>query len=274
MPLVDTHTHLNDEAFADDLEEVLDRAGEAGVGRLVVAGYDLPSSQAAVTIAERYPEVWATVGVSPHEAMAWSAASAERLAGLTGSGKVVAVGEIGLDYHYDLSPRETQRAVFCAQIELAVALDLPIVVHSREAHADTLAALRAHDARAVGGVMHCFSGSLETALAAWSLGFHISFAGPLTFANAARLREVAGRVPRAALLTETDAPYLTPHPHRGRRNEPAMVALVAAALAEARGMQIEELTAVVWENAERVFGFTRPNRAREGGRPGAGRLRT
>lgn len=260
MALIDTHVHLNDEAFGADLGEAVARAEAAGVRRMVVAGFDLPSSVAATVIADRFRDVWATVGISPHEAKTWSPAAAAELRRLAGHPKVVGIGEIGLDYHYDFSPRAVQHEAFAAQVELAVSAGLPIVVHNREAHADTLAILKAGGAGRVGGVMHCFSGSLETARAAWAMGFRLSFAGPLTFKNAARPREIAGAVPAEALLTETDAPYLTPHPHRGRRNEPAFVALVAAALAEARGLPLAELAATVWENAERVFGFGKRER--------------
>lgn len=252
MRLVDTHAHLNDPAFADDLEEVLARARAAGVARLVVAGYDLPSSRRALAIAEKADWIWATVGVSPHEALAWEEESLAELAELAAHPKAAAIGEIGLDFYYDY-PRPAQREAFRRQLALAVELGKPVVIHDREAHAETLAILEEGGAGRVGGVMHCFSGSVETALAAWAMGFHISFAGPVTFKNAVRPREVAAALPLAAILTETDAPYLTPHPHRGQRNEPMRVSLVAAALAAARGMSQEELAAAVWENAARAF---------------------
>ena len=255
MVFVDTHVHLNDPAFADDLETVVARARAADVGRMVVAGYDRASSERAVALADRYPEIWAMVGISPHEAKTWEDPSAEWLASLAKRPKVVGIGEIGLDYHYDYSPRPVQREVFRAQIELAVSAGLPIAVHSREAAADTLATLEEARGRLTGGVMHCFSGSLETARAARAMGLAISFAGPLTFKNAANLRAVAGALPPEALLTETDAPYLTPHPHRGERNEPALVPLVAAALAETRGTSLETLAGTVWANAERIYSF-------------------
>ncbi|MGE5598223.1 MAG: TatD family hydrolase [Bacteroidota bacterium] len=254
--LIDAHVHLNDEAYAADLEAVLDRARAAGVARLVVAGYDAPSSRAAVDLASSHEEVWAAVGVSPHAAASWNEETAREIAALARAAKVVAVGEIGLDYHYDFAPRGVQRAVFRAQLALAASCGRPVVVHNREAHADTLAIL-AEQKAGVRGVMHCFSGSLETALTAWQQGFRISFAGPLTFKNADRLRAIAARLPREALLVETDAPYLAPHPHRGRRNEPANVRLVLEALAAARGEAPEATAEAVWENAARTFDFAR-----------------
>ncbi|MGQ9779594.1 MAG: TatD family hydrolase [Bacillota bacterium] len=257
MRLIDVHVHLNDPAFAEDLPAVVARAEAAGVARMVVTGYDLPSSAAAVELAERYPSVWAAVGVSPHEAATWNEKTREELLALAGRRKVVAIGEIGLDYYYDHPDRAVQQEAFRAQLAMAVSLGLPVVVHAREAHADTLAILREAGIEKVGGVMHCFSGSLETARAAWEMGFTISFAGPITFKNAVRPREVARGLPLAALLCETDAPYLTPHPHRGERNEPARVRLNLETLAVLRGLPPADMAWIVWENAERIFGFAR-----------------
>ncbi|MCL6614843.1 MAG: YchF/TatD family DNA exonuclease, partial [Firmicutes bacterium] len=257
MRLVDVHVHLNDPAFAEDLPAVVARAEEAGVARMVVAGYDLPSSARAVALAERFPSVWAAVGVSPHEAETWCEEVREDLLALARGEKVVAVGEIGLDYHYERAARAVQREVFRAQLEMAAFLGLPVVVHDREAHAETMAILREAGAERVGGVMHCFSGSPETARDAFAMGFGISFAGPITFKNAFRPREVARGLPLAALLCETDAPYLAPHPRRGERNEPALLGLNLAVLAEIHGLPPEDMAWIVWENAERIFGFAR-----------------
>ncbi|MGE5530219.1 MAG: TatD family hydrolase [Patescibacteria group bacterium] len=257
MRLIDTHVHLNDPAYAQDLDEVLGRARDAGVERMVVVGYDLPSSARAAALAERYPQIRAAVGISPHEAETWCDEAGDELARLARRAGVVALGEIGLDHHYVRDPagRARQTAAFAGQLDLACALGLPVVVHDREAHAEVLALLRARGASLAGGVMHCFTGSEETARAAWDLGLRVSFAGPLTFQNAARTRAVAAKLPPECLLVETDAPYLTPHPYRGRRNEPCHVALVAAALAEARGAPLAELAEGLWRNAELCFGF-------------------
>jgi len=262
---IDTHVHLNDPAFRDDLPEVLERAGRAGVARMVVAGYDLSSSITAVSLAGQYGGLWAAVGYSPHEARTWDDQGADRLAELAADRKVVAIGEIGLDYHYDFSPRQRQLEVFQHQIDLAVRLNLPVVIHSREAAEHTMDILRRSAPRLRGGVMHCFSGSLETALTACNLGFLISFAGPLTYKNAERLRETAARLPENRLLSETDAPYLTPHPDRSqRRNEPAKVGLIVSALADAKGKSLEEMAAAIWANAERVFSFAEQDDGKRG----------
>ncbi|NLG84997.1 MAG: YchF/TatD family DNA exonuclease [Firmicutes bacterium] len=257
MRLIDVHVHLNDPAFADDLPAVIARAEAAGVARMVVTGYDLPSSAAAVELAERYPSVWAAVGVSPHEAATWNEEARRQLRVLAGREKVVAIGEIGLDYHYDRPARSVQQEAFRAQLTLAVELGLPVVIHAREAHAEPLALLRETGAEKVGGGMHCFSGSLETARTAFAMGFGLSFAGPITFKNAVRPKEVARSLPMAALLTETDAPYLAPHPHRGERNEPALVRYNLEALAELHSLPPADMAWIVWENAERIFAFSR-----------------
>lgn len=254
--LVDAHVHLNDPQFEADLEAVVARARAAGVGAMIVAGYDLPSSKRAADLAAQFPEVWAVVGVSPHDARTWDENSRKSLIALASHPKVVGIGEIGLDYHYDRSPRPVQREVFRAQLEVALSLGLPVVIHEREAAEDTLALLR--EARARRGIMHCFSGSVETAQICWRLGLRISLAGPVTFKNAVRPREVAAAMPLEALLTETDAPYLAPHPHRGSRNEPARVGLVAQAVADARGMSLADLAAAVWRNAKETFDLGPP----------------
>ena len=250
---IDSHAHLNDEAFREDLPATITRAGEAGVGAMIVVGFDLTSSLAAVQLAEEYPPLWAAVGVHPHDAKSWDNATEERIAALLTREKVVALGEIGLDYHYEYSSRAAQQTAFRAQLRLAQKAGKPFIIHNREAHQDTMTVLKEESTGAAGGVMHCFSGSLETARECLRLGLHLSFAGPLTFANAVHLREVAAALPLEKLLVETDAPYLTPVPFRGRRNEPARVGLVGEALANLKGLAVAEVMAATAANTCRLF---------------------
>ncbi|MDR2515267.1 MAG: TatD family hydrolase [Christensenellaceae bacterium] len=250
--LFDTHAHLSDARFAEDLPDVLRRAREDGVGKMLTIGTSLEDSARALEIARNQPDIWATAGIHPHEA---SSSSAETLGGirsLAADPKVRAIGEIGLDYHYDLSPREVQRSAFSTQLELAGELKLPVVLHIREAHGDALAILRGLK-RKIAGVVHCYSGSIESAREYMALGLHISFTGSVTFKNAQRLAVVAGEIPLERLLVETDCPYMAPVPLRGKRNEPANVALVAAFLAELRGLPTEALAEAATANAEALF---------------------
>jgi TatD DNase family protein len=252
--LVDSHAHLDDERFAPDLEAVLDRARDAGVQRIVTVGTGLASCEAAIALATRYPGfVWASVGIHPHDAAGADETALARLGELARSPGVAAIGETGLDYHYDRSPREVQRAVFESQIRLARLMDLPVVVHCREADEDCLAILSEWAGSGLRGVMHCFSGDQPTAEALVGMGFFISFAGPLTFPNAGKLRETARLAPMDRLLIETDCPWLAPQPVRGRRNEPAFVRHVAEALAAVRGMTADEVAAGTAANAVRLF---------------------
>jgi TatD DNase family protein len=253
--LVDSHAHLDDGRFAADLGAVLDRAREAGVQRIVTVGTGLASCEAALALAQRNPGfVCASVGIHPHDAAGADEAALARLAELARSPGVVAIGETGLDYHYDRSPRDVQRAVFESQIRVALRLNLPVVVHCREAYEDCLAVLKGHAGDGLRGVLHCFAGDRTTAEALIGMGFFISFAGPLTFPNAGNLREVARLAPMEQLLIETDCPYLAPQPVRGRRNEPAFVRHVAEALAALRAMPAEEVAARTAANAARLFG--------------------
>ncbi|NLW56091.1 MAG: TatD family hydrolase [Firmicutes bacterium] len=254
MRLFDTHCHLNDNAYLPDLPEVVKRAEAAGVERMLVVGYDLASSRMAVELADEYPQLYAAVGIHPHNAVAFTAEDLTALEQMLTHKKVVALGEIGLDYHYDHSPRKTQQAVFRQLLALADKLGKPVVIHAREAHADLLAILKA-GAATYQGVMHCYSGSRELTREYAKLNFYFSVAGPVTFANARRLPEVIKEIPAERLLIETDAPYLTPHPYRGRRNEPAYVALVAKRLAEILGSTPEEVAEQTWQNAHACFGL-------------------
>jgi TatD DNase family protein len=254
--LVDTHCHLDFASFDGDRDEVIARAAAAGVGRIVVPAIDLDSSPAVVALAERYPGVYAAVGVHPNATAGWQARWLDRLAELALHPKVVAVGEIGLDYYRDHSPPEVQRVAFAAQLALAHRLGKPVIIHNRQADADVLEQLRqmSPDGRPA-GVLHSFSAGWETAAAALALGYYLGFTGPVTYKKAEELRRVAGQTPLERLLVETDAPFLAPQPWRGRRNEPAYVAEVAAKIAELHGLPFEAAARQTTENAERLFGL-------------------
>ncbi len=254
MYLIDTHVHLHVAAFDEDRAAALLRAREVGVRRMINVGYDLPSSRASIALAAEDPEIYATAGIQPHYAAETGPEEMARLEALLGEPRVVALGEIGLDYHHDRAPRPRQRELFEAQLEIARRRGLPVVVHSREAHADTVAVLAAA-AHPLPVVMHSFSGDWAYGQACLALGAFLSFSGPLTFPKAQELHEVAARAPLDRLLVETDCPYLSPHPLRGRRNEPARVRLVVEQLARLRGVPLVELVDVLWHNACRVFGL-------------------
>lgn len=254
MRLIDTHAHLNDSKFAGDIDEVVARAEAAGVERIIVCGYDLESSQSAVKLARRFDCIYATVGVHPHDAKHYSAEIEPVLTELAGYEKVLAIGEIGLDYHYDFSPRPEQRAAFEAQIELAWKLRMPIVVHSRESNDEALEVLRDHARNIIGCVFHCFSGDENFARQVLDMGFYIGVDGPVTYKASEKLRRVIEMCPMDRLLIETDCPYLTPIPHRGKRNEPAYVRYVAEEVARIKAVPIEELAEATTANARRLLG--------------------
>lgn len=252
--LFDTHCHLMDERFSDDLDAVITRAQDAGVNRIVVPGVDVATSTEAIRIAERFDGVFAAVGIHPESANGVTDGDFAAIRDLVTHPKVVAIGEIGLDYYWDAAPRDVQRWVMETQLEMAKAAQLPVVIHNRDATADTVQILtQAYRNGGPGGVMHCFTGSIETALQCINLGFFISFGGPLTFKNAVNVRETAAQVPNEWLLVETDSPYLTPHPLRGQRNEPAYVRLVADQLAEVKGLLLQEVMQMTTDNACRLF---------------------
>jgi TatD DNase family protein len=255
---VDSHAHIDGEEFDADRDGVVARAREAGVRAILNVGTGDPHGgnfERAAGVAEAYEGVYAAAGVHPHDARLYDDAAERRLLGvLRGSERVVALGEIGLDYHYDNSPREAQREVFARQLRLARAEGLPVIIHSREADEETLEILRAEYAGSErGGVMHCFGGGPALAEGALALGFYISFAGNVTFKKAEALREVAALVPAERLLVETDCPYLAPVPLRGRRNEPAFVVETARHLAGLRGVSPEALGRATSENFARLF---------------------
>jgi len=257
--MIDSHCHLADEAFAADLSEVVARAQAAGVqGALCILSADEPEEVArAGQVRDAWPAVRFAAAIHPHRTGAY-AGRAEHAARLTRDTAVsttaVAIGEIGLDYHYDFSPRDVQRAVFVAQIGVALELDRPVVIHTREATDDTFAVLREAGGNRVRGVMHCFSGTVDEARAALDLGFYISLAGILTFPKAESLREVARFVPLDRVLVETDAPFLAPVPHRGKRNEPAWVVETARRLADVRGLPFDPIAAQILQNYHVLFG--------------------
>jgi len=264
-PLFDSHAHLDFDDFGADADAVLERARAAGlVGVVSVgAGRGLDGQQPAIDLAARHGDVWATVGIHPHDASQASPAALDRMRGLAGRPRVVALGEIGLDYHYDHSPRAQQRDAFAAQLRLARELRLPIVVHSREAEDDTIAVLEEEGAAETGGVMHCFAGTERLARAALGLGLRISFSGMLTFPNANALRDVARRcVPIERSLIETDSPFLAPVPLRGRRCEPAFVAHTAAKLAELHELSVEDVARITTRTARQTFRLEDPNEPR------------
>jgi TatD DNase family protein len=238
--LIDSHAHLDMHQFAGDLDSVLERARAAGVGEILTIGYDTASFDKALALCEAHEMVYAALGVHPHNATEYDDAADRRLKDLLLRGKVLAVGEIGLDYYRDLSPRERQREAFRRQIGLALYFDTPIVVHARESFEDVIRILEEEGAAEVGGIFHAFSGGLDEAKAVLDLGFLVGIGGPLTYKNS-KLPQVARRLPSAAIVLETDCPYLPPAPYRGKRNEPAYVGLVAERLAEIRGVDKEDI---------------------------------
>jgi TatD DNase family protein len=249
----DSHAHLTLDPFDADREDVIARARDAGIARIVTISSYIGDGERCAELAARHDFLSFTAGVHPHEAKGWTPEVARAVADAARRPKAVAIGEIGLDYHYDLSPRDVQRAVFREQVVMAHDLRLPVVIHTREAWSDTLAILREERAAAIGGVFHCFSGGTDEARSCLDLGFFLSFAGPVTFKNARALAEAAAYAPLDRILTETDAPYLTPHPHRGTRNEPARVVLVAEKIAALKGLTPEAIGEAATRNLEAVF---------------------
>lgn len=255
MELFDTHTHLDAPQFDGDREETIARAVEAGVTRMINIGFNRETIPSTMKLAETYDFIYAAVGWHPTDAVDMKDGDIDWIASLCAHEKVVAIGEIGLDYYWDTSPKDVQHTVFRQQIGLARELGMPIVIHNRDAHEDVVKILREEKASEIGGVMHSFSGSWETAKMCLDLGFHLSFGGPVTFKNARVPKEVLAQVPLDRLLIETDSPYLTPHPYRGKRNESAHVRLVAEAAAEIKGMEVEKLAEITYANALERFGI-------------------
>jgi TatD DNase family protein len=251
--LMDSHAHIQTRQFDKDRDAVIQAAFDAGVERILVPGIEVETSQSAVELAARYPgRIFAAVGVHPHDATEFTPDALVTLRKLATEPGVVAIGETGLDYYRNLSPHETQKTSLIAQIDLARELDLPIILHNRESHEDMIALLNEHGA-GVRGVFHCFIGDQAMARDALDLGFYLSFAGPLTYPANETLREVAAWAPEDRILVETDSPYLTPPPHRGKRNEPKQVALVTQRLAEACKVSLEHIAEITTQNAVTLF---------------------
>jgi len=255
--LIDSHAHIQGKEYAGEVEAVIARAREAGVEKIIAVGGagDMSSNTEAIALAKTFPDIYATVGMHPHDAKDVGEEELRKLKELTAHPKVIAVGETGLDYYYDHSPREVQRRVFAEFIHLARETGLPIVVHERDAAQDVADLLRAEGAGKLRGVIHCFTGNYETARNYLDLGFYLSFTGIITFKNADPLRDVVRRVPLDRMLVETDSPYLTPAPHRGKRNEPAYVRYVAESIARVKGLSLEEVARVTTANVSELFGI-------------------
>ncbi len=256
MSLIDSHCHLDSAEFDEDRDAVIERALAAGVEHMMAigTGNGPPDLEAGLRLAERHPAFYATVGVHPHDAAKASPDHFKRLTDLLAHPKVLAVGEIGLDYHYDFSPREVQKSAFIEQMAIAAQAKKPIVIHTREAWDDTLALIEQHwTPHGIGGIMHCFSGGPEQARRAIDLGFYLSFGGIVTFPKALNVQESAQAAPRDRILVETDAPYLAPVPKRGKRNEPALMVHTARKLAELRGESYEEICIATTENFRRLL---------------------
>ncbi|NLW40507.1 MAG: TatD family hydrolase [Tissierellia bacterium] len=251
--LIDSHAHLDDRRFDRDRDRLIKSLKEFGVELVINPGADLSSSIKAVSLAEEYDNIYAAVGVHPDSAKEMDESTIGLLKSFTNREKVIAIGEIGLDYYYDNSPRDVQRKRFIEQLNLAKEVNLPVIIHSREANKDTFDILKEAQDGSLRGVMHCFSGSVEMAMEYIKLGFYISLAGPVTFKNARVPKEVAKAVPLDKLMIETDAPYLTPEPYRGKRNEPIYVRYVAGTIAELKGLTFEEVAKQTAENTKRLF---------------------
>jgi TatD DNase family protein len=250
--LIDSHAHIQLDKFDADRGAVLERAQEAGVHAIMVIGFDLETSRGAIALAEKYNQVYATIGMHPHDAKDLHDETIHIFHELAAHPKVVALGEMGLDYYRNLSPRPIQKAAFERQLDLAEELDLPIVIHNREAYHDILPILQARRGR-VRGVMHCFSGDVEIMYQSLALGFYIGIGGPVTYRKSDALQEVAQKTPADALLVETDCPWLAPQFRRGKRNEPAYVRATAEKIAELRGISLEEIGEITTRNFEGLF---------------------
>ncbi|BDH59917.1 hydrolase TatD [Lysinibacillus sp. PLM2] len=250
---IDTHVHLNADQYDEDLQQVIHRALEAKVEKMVVVGFDRKTIERAMALAEQYEFIYAVIGWHPVDAIDCTEDDLIWIEELTKHPKVVGIGETGLDYHWDKSPKDIQQTLFRKQIQLAQKVNLPIIIHNREATGDIVKILREENAASVGGIMHCFSGSVETAKECIAMNFMISLGGPVTFKNAKTPKEVASEISLEHLLIETDAPYLAPHPYRGKRNEPSLVPLVAEEIARLKGIPVEEVGKMTSANATRIF---------------------
>ena len=252
--LFDTHAHLSDEAFDADRDGLIPKLPAAGVTRVIDVACDVRTAEKTLALIDRYPFIYGTIGMLPHDVRHMDNAMMDRIVEIIKHPKMLALGEIGLDYHYDLSPREDQRRWFAEQLELAKQLGYPVVLHIREAFGDCMDILRAHR-DGLRGVMHCYSGSVETAYECLDLGLRFSFGGAVTFKNAKKPCEVVQKLPADSILLETDCPYMTPVPHRGERNDPSFMRLTAEKIAELRGVSVEEIAEQTYINANELFGL-------------------
>ena len=254
MEFIDTHAHLTDEAYNEDIIATIERAKSVGVTKIITMGDTVENSAASLTFSQKHSGIFAGVGVHPETAATWDEDSVEKLYELAKSEKVAGIGEIGLDYYWekDEDKRELQRKIFVEQLNLAKELNLPACVHDREAHGDTLKILK-NEVKGVRGVCHCFSGSYEMAVELFKIGFYIGVDGPVTFKNAAKLPEILAKSPKDRVLLETDSPYLSPAPMRGKRNEPANIPYIAAKLAEIWSVSVEEVAEITTSNAKRLY---------------------
>lgn len=252
--MIDSHAHLHMDAFNEDRDDVVKRAQEAGLTALITIGTSVADSEMALETAMRYNFVYASAGVHPHEVKDMDASTVDSLRELARREKIVAIGEIGLDFYYLHSPKELQFHHFADQLDLAVELDLPVIIHDRDAHRETMEFLEYRKGR-LRGVLHCFSGDMEMASRCVDLGFYISIAGPVTYKKSEQLQQIAKQMPVETLLVETDAPYLAPQPWRGKRNEPAYVVETARRVAELRGVSLAELEEATEQNTRRLFSF-------------------
>ena len=252
---IDTHVHLNAEQYEDDLQEVIDRALEAKVETMVVVGFDRKTILRTMELVEEYDFIYGVIGWHPVDAIDCTEEDLQWIEKLSAHPKIVGIGETGLDYYWDKSPKEVQQELFRKQIHLAQKVNLPIIIHNRDATGDVVRILQEENAASVGGIMHCYSGSVETARTCIEMNFMISLGGPVTFKNARMPKEVATEIPLDYLMIETDAPYLAPHPHRGKRNEPGLVPLVAEEIARLKELPIEEVALATTMNAKKIFGI-------------------
>ncbi|MGM7684072.1 TatD family hydrolase [Cytobacillus sp. Hm23] len=253
--LFDTHAHLNATQFDEDVVDVINRAKMEGVSHIVVVGFDRQTITRAMELTEMYDFIYAAVGWHPVDAIDMVDEDLSWIEELASHPKVIAIGEMGLDYYWDKSPKDVQKEVFRKQIKLAKKVSLPIIIHNREATADVLQILEEENAEQVGGIMHCFTGSVEVAKKCIDMNFYISLGGPVTFKNAKKPKEVAKDIPLENLLIETDCPYLAPHPYRGKRNEPSYVKYVAESIAHLKGITVEEVSEKTTLNAKKLFGM-------------------
>jgi TatD DNase family protein len=251
--LFDTHAHYDDEKYNEDRAEVIQTAFDSGVSHILNVSCDVNSFTESLELSRKFEFVYSAVGIHPHDATSAVLTDLDTIMDYGSNKKVVAIGEIGLDYYYDFSPRELQKKWFRLQIEVAKSLNLPIIVHNRDSHQDVLNIVKEENAREIGGVFHCYSGSVEMARELLNNNFYISVAGPVTFKNARRIIEVVKYVPDDRLLIETDCPYLTPEPHRGKRNDSKFVKLVAEKVAEIKGTTFEYIANITRENGKKLF---------------------